>query len=163
MTVYVDDMRLRARVGRLDARWSHLFVGPFDDPEELHAFAARIGLRRRWYQGPPHHRWPRCHYDVTDSRRVAAIAAGAVEVAYGSASGRRTLRAVEAMRQARATLVAGSEPDEAEVWALAKQLYEAATAAAQAGSGGPTPRPEGRPDAGSRQSSLFASSGQEAS
>jgi Protein of unknown function (DUF4031) len=53
MTVYVDDWRQAAKVGRLNARWSHLTVGPFDDPEELHAFAARIGLRRSWFQDKP--------------------------------------------------------------------------------------------------------------
>lgn len=43
MTVYVDDMRVPARVGRINARWSHLMA---DTDEELHEFAARLGLRR---------------------------------------------------------------------------------------------------------------------
>lgn len=75
MTVYVDDLRLAARVGRLRARWSHLFTdGPV---EELHAFAARIGLRRDWFQA---HDAALAHYDVTDTKRALALAYGAVPV-----------------------------------------------------------------------------------
>jgi hypothetical protein len=83
MTVYVDDFRVQARVGRLNARWSHLTVGPDDDIEELHRFAVGIGLRRSWFQGPPKHRHP--HYDVTDSKRQQAIAAGAVAITWREA------------------------------------------------------------------------------
>jgi Protein of unknown function (DUF4031) len=79
MTVYVDDVRIPARVGRLEARWSHLTVGPDDDIAELHAFAARIGLRRSWFQDK---KWPRAHYDVTESKRQEAIRAGAVAITW---------------------------------------------------------------------------------
>lgn len=79
MTVYVDDMRMPAKVGRIEARWSHLMA---DTDEELHAFAARIGLQRRWAQYPG--TW-KSHYDVTDSKRTLAIATGAVEIGYASA------------------------------------------------------------------------------
>jgi hypothetical protein len=85
MTVFTDDWQQEARVGRLLAVWSHLVCGPFDPPDELHAFAERIGLRRAWYQGPPTHPWPRCHYDVTEPRRRAAIAAGAVQITWRQA------------------------------------------------------------------------------
>ena len=78
MTVYVDDVRIPARVGRIHGRWSHLTA---DTRTELHAFAARIGLRRNWFQDKPHPvtggpdvYW---HYDVTDTKRAAALAAGA--------------------------------------------------------------------------------------
>lgn len=47
--------------------------GPLD---ELHAFAARIGLRREWYQEHP----LAPHYDLTPKRRTAALLAGAVFV-----------------------------------------------------------------------------------
>jgi hypothetical protein len=43
MTVFVDDMRRPARVGRITADWSHLYA---DSDDELHAFAARLGLKR---------------------------------------------------------------------------------------------------------------------
>ena len=77
MAVYVDDARIPARVGRIRARWSHLFA---DSQDELHAFAASIGLKRAWFQpgkpigGKPSRLW---HYDVTDAMRARAIAAGA--------------------------------------------------------------------------------------
>ena len=70
MSVYVDDWQQPARVGRYSARWSHLTA---DTVEELHTFAARLGLRRAWYQDSGH-RW---HYDVTESKRGQAITLGA--------------------------------------------------------------------------------------
>jgi hypothetical protein len=74
MTVYVDDMRMPALVGHVQARWSHLTA---DTDEELHAFAARLGLRREWFQ--PNTRRPEAnHYDVTDALRDEAIRLGAV-------------------------------------------------------------------------------------
>ncbi|SIM25943.1 Uncharacterised protein [Mycobacteroides abscessus subsp. abscessus] len=78
MTVYVDDMRMPARVGRLQARWSHLMA---DTDEELHAFAARLGLKRSWHQKPG---TAISHYDVTDSRRREALRLGAVPIGYMS-------------------------------------------------------------------------------
>lgn len=83
MTLYVDDMRRPARVGRVSGRWSHLFTDQ-DDQAELHDFAARLGLRRSWFQGAQWavtHPW-RCHYDVTDSVRERALAAGALPITY---------------------------------------------------------------------------------
>src|SRR5262249_2723281 len=80
MSVYVDNARIPARVGRLSARWSHLTA---DTPGELHAFAVRIGLRRSWFQtckNPPMcppERCPHWHYDVTDTKRREALNAGA--------------------------------------------------------------------------------------
>lgn len=93
MTVYVDDARIPATVGRLDSAWSHLFA---DTTEELHAFAQRLGLRRSWFQDPvktgkpkarpgsrASHNW---HYDVTESKRRQAVALGAVEVSWRQAA-----------------------------------------------------------------------------
>lgn len=78
MTVYVDDMQLPARVGRLKARWSHLMA---DTDEELHTFAARLGLKRSWHQKPG---TAISHYDVTESRRQEALLLGAVPIGYMS-------------------------------------------------------------------------------
>lgn len=72
MTVYVDDAFIPARVGRITARWCHMAA---DTREELDAMAARIGLSMAWIQYPG--TWKE-HYDLTESRRAAAIAAGAV-------------------------------------------------------------------------------------
>lgn len=59
-------------------RWSHM--GTDDRSEkglaELHALAAKIGLRRAWYQDKPTHK----HYDVTPPKRALAVRFGAVEV-----------------------------------------------------------------------------------
>jgi hypothetical protein len=42
--------------------------------EELHRFAAAIGMKREWFQSG---RWP--HYDLTKSRRAVAVRQGAVQ------------------------------------------------------------------------------------
>jgi hypothetical protein len=91
MTVYVDDARIRWMP---DGRWrwgdlppsqvryrawrmSHLFA---DTDEELHAFAAKLGLQRKWHQCPPKASWS--HYDVTDKLRKRALELGAEPVKY---------------------------------------------------------------------------------
>lgn len=58
-------------------RWSgggHLQA---DTAEELHAFAAELGLRREWFQSRPG-RPEKDHYDLTRAGREAALALGAV-------------------------------------------------------------------------------------
>src|SRR5438094_87678 len=47
-----------------------------DDADELHCFAARLGIHRVSYQGPP--RTPVPHYDITAYERQRAIALGAI-------------------------------------------------------------------------------------
>jgi hypothetical protein len=100
MTVYVDDMMMQAKVGRVraNARWSHLMA---DTPEELHEFAQRLGLRREWAQHEDD--LPMLHYDVTMTKRKLAIELGAVEITWREA-GRR----VVALRKAH-----GSKPKRA--------------------------------------------------
>lgn len=75
MTVYVDNMHElpMGRFGRM--KMSHMVADTLD---ELHAMADKIGVSRRWYQGPPKTRHP--HYDIAMSKRAMAVAAGAVEV-----------------------------------------------------------------------------------
>ena len=85
MPVYVDDARIPARIGRLSGRWSHLTA---DTPDELNAFAARLGLRPAWFQARC--RYATCpaptgvcvhyHYDVVDTMRTRAIHAGAIPI-----------------------------------------------------------------------------------
>lgn len=73
MTVYVDEVRQwPTRIRCFQAGSAHLTA---DTLEELHALARRIGLRRAWFQDV---RIP--HYDLTASKRAAALAAGAVFV-----------------------------------------------------------------------------------
>lgn len=68
MAVYVDSEGIRWR-GR---EWCHLVA---DTLEELHAFAVRLGLQRRWFQGQG--RYP--HYDVTMELRRKALRLGAID------------------------------------------------------------------------------------
>lgn len=81
MTVYVDDMFMAAKVANgnhsVSARWCHMFA---DSREELDAMADRIGMKRSWIQNPGTHKE---HYDVTETRRAAAIAAGAAVLPIG--------------------------------------------------------------------------------
>lgn len=81
MTVYVDNLRMPARVGRIQANWSHLTA---DSTEELLAFAAKLGLRPSWIQNPGHV-WKE-HFDVTDTKRALAIKLGAREITMREAS-----------------------------------------------------------------------------
>lgn len=78
MTVYVDDMRRLSTIGQVNARWSHLTA---DTDDELHEFAAKLGLSRRTAQFPG--TW-KSHYDVTDFFRLQAMALGAVAIGYRS-------------------------------------------------------------------------------
>jgi Protein of unknown function (DUF4031) len=68
MTVYVDDPIWDWQ----GLKWCHLLA---DDVEELHRFAASLGIHRLSYQGPPKTVAP--HYDLTGFERRKAIAAGA--------------------------------------------------------------------------------------
>ena len=78
LTVYVDDWRQRATVRARADRWSHLLA---DDPEELHAMAAALGIPPRGYQ---RHRRSAAlnHYDVPEHLRLRAIELGAVPVTW---------------------------------------------------------------------------------
>ncbi len=68
MAVYVDSEGIRWR----GKEWCHLVA---DSMEELHEFAARLGLQRRWFQDKG--RYP--HYDVTMPVRNRALRMGAVD------------------------------------------------------------------------------------
>lgn len=72
--IYVDPLMPCAPSERW--RWNsacHLFA---DHDDEMHSFAAAIGLKREWFQKDD-----RCHhYDLTEAMRHKAIRAGAREV-----------------------------------------------------------------------------------
>ena len=80
MAVYVDEIRDWTRVAKMrglrHTHWCHLTA---DTEAELHAFAARLGLRRSWFQkkSDRDYRW---HYDIVPSKRVQAVRLGAQEV-----------------------------------------------------------------------------------
>ena len=90
MTVYVDELRdytKTARIKRLPStHWAHLTA---DTREELHAFAARLGLRRAWFQDHAT-RW---HYDLTPGKRALAVRLGARQITW------REMAAVTLARQ----------------------------------------------------------------
>ncbi len=76
MTVYVDQLeawgwKIRGRA--VDS--CHMLTDTVD-LTELHAMAAKIGMRRSWFQDKP----SSPHYDLVASRRAAAVLLGAVEV-----------------------------------------------------------------------------------
>ena len=69
MAVYVD-----AAIWRWSGlKWCHLLA---DDPDELHRFAALLGIKRVSFQGPPKTATP--HYDLTGYERSKAITLGAI-------------------------------------------------------------------------------------
>lgn len=70
MAILVDELREYPDVALPFTVWCHMATD--GDFEELHAFAARLGLRRAWFQ--------RDHYDLPAHGRAAAIALGAEEV-----------------------------------------------------------------------------------
>lgn len=69
MAVYADREQIPWR-GKI---WCHLVA---DSLDELHAFAAALGLKRSWFQD----RASYPHYDITMSVRERAIKRGAVSV-----------------------------------------------------------------------------------
>jgi hypothetical protein len=91
VTVYVDHAFAAGDWGR----WTgggHLQADTLD---ELHAFAARLGLRREWFQsrlGRPEND----HYDLTRGGRGLALELGAISEDRRSGTRRR-----QAIRQAR--------------------------------------------------------------
>src|SRR6266704_1465684 len=103
MAVYVDRAQIPARVGRHDARWSHLTA---DAVDELHEFAASLGLRRSYFQpgkplaGRSSVAW---YYDVTEGKRRQALRMGAQEIELGQwheILGRRRAAQAESVRAA---------------------------------------------------------------
>ena len=83
--ILVDDARWHWR-GRL---WCHLVSDESHD--ELHAFAAELGIPRHVFQGD--------HYDLPEDHRARAVALGATEV--GSRELVRRLKAAGLRRRRR--------------------------------------------------------------
>jgi Protein of unknown function (DUF4031) len=87
MAVLVDPLREYPDSGLPVTRWCHMVSD--DGDHELHAFAARLGIPRRRFQGD--------HYDLHPGLRERAVMLGALEVDTGELilrmSGRRGERA----------------------------------------------------------------------
>ena len=75
MSVYVDELQGWPNAwGPFKAGSCHLAA---DTLEELHAFAAKLGMKREWFQeGRGRHP----HYDLVKTKRDKAIALGAKPV-----------------------------------------------------------------------------------
>lgn len=71
MAVYIDPAVFKKPGGR--KRYCHLAA---DTLEELHAFAAALGVKRHFFHSSAKH----IHYDLGEELRAPAIAAGAIEV-----------------------------------------------------------------------------------
>lgn len=69
MSVYVDDARIHYRGWLM----CHMFA---DSLDELHAMAAKLGLKRSWFQRGS----VLAHYDVCLTKRNEAIRRGAILV-----------------------------------------------------------------------------------
>lgn len=74
--ILVDGITQHAAPGLRYKRWSHMVSDT--SAEELHAFAAKLGLKREWSQERP--KSSAHHYDITPPKRALAIRLGAVEV-----------------------------------------------------------------------------------
>lgn len=74
--ILVDGVTQHEAPGLRYKRWSHMVsdVGP----DELHAFAAKLGLKREWSQERP--KASAHHYDIVPTKRALAVRLGAVEV-----------------------------------------------------------------------------------
>lgn len=134
MTVYVDELRVHAAVP-IDPEAARVFGGgrrschmSADTPDELHAMADRIGLRREWFQKHP----VLDHYDLTPSRRAQAVAAGAVETTRIAQARERLRRRVATVEEERKTKAEETDRAQARfarermrVRALANALYYA--------------------------------------
>ena len=111
MTVYVDEEGIRWR-GR---EWCHLVA---DSLDELHAFAAKLGLRRSWFQSKTH--YP--HYDVTMAVRTRALALGAHNADRDQIVSCARLMRSEMIQLHRAAL-ARAEPNEGNLHAQAHETH----------------------------------------
>jgi Protein of unknown function (DUF4031) len=89
MPVYVDEP-IWAWRGR---RWCHLTA---DSTGELHEFAARLGLRKAWFQSKPGRPW-HDHYDIPGDARELAVGLGAVSLTTREMGTRQARRRREAL------------------------------------------------------------------
>jgi hypothetical protein len=73
--IYVDEIRnipwVSGSAKRYGNSWSHMWVD--GEIEELHQFAEKIGLKRKYFQNKPS--FP--HYDIIPSKRILALKHGA--------------------------------------------------------------------------------------
>lgn len=82
MTIYVDPlMSWGWKLYGKEVESCHMFTDTVD-LTELHEMARKIGMKPSWFQNRPSHP----HYDLTKSRRDAAVANGAIEADFRKAT-----------------------------------------------------------------------------
>ena len=69
--IYVDVIQNYPQCKLKYKDWCHMATN--SNLSELHAMAARLGLRRAWFQNKPGHP----HYDLTPAKRAQALTLGA--------------------------------------------------------------------------------------
>lgn len=74
--ILIDGISTHEAPGLRYKNWSHMVSTRGED--ELHEFAARLGLRRDWAQLRP--KASAAHYDIVPTKRAMALKLGAVEV-----------------------------------------------------------------------------------
>lgn len=77
MAIVVDSLLNYTDRGRLNGQWCHM-LSDTGNLDELHAFAAQLGLKRAWFQ--PSKLAP--HYDLRPSKRALAVKLGAKELTF---------------------------------------------------------------------------------
>ncbi len=80
MAVYVDELFSTRSLKNAKWQYNQSCHMKADTEEELHALAAKIGLRRAWCQHPDNP--VKRHYDLTASKRALAIQHGAVSLTW---------------------------------------------------------------------------------
>jgi len=108
MTVYVDELLAWGK----SATWkySHSCHMTADTIDELHQMAARLGLKRSWFQA--HKTNPALHhYDLTASKRALAVRYGAKELTFREA-GERLLAVSQRMKEEREQTQPQEQPSE---------------------------------------------------
>jgi len=132
MTVYDDNAGIPATVASgpvtHTSRWFHLTA---DTQDELHEFAAALGLQRSYFQpGTPAGNRPSVawHYDVTSGKRLQALRMGACEIGLremGELLRRR--RAEQKARETTAPIPAESPALRSATWPAVPARHEDAT------------------------------------
>ena len=87
MAVYIDDFRVPWR-GR---EWSHLTA---DTADELHEFAALLGIPKRGFHHNPERPW-KAHYDCPEAIREQALGLGAKPIGRREAAARLRAKRTE--------------------------------------------------------------------
>jgi len=85
MTIMVDTLVVWSKKPPFHKGSCHLTTD--GDIDELHAFAAKLGMKRAWFQDHPILK----HYDLTPSKRALAVKLGAVEVSGVEQARRRSV------------------------------------------------------------------------